>query len=121
MKRYFLIALTATMLAFASGSAFADNGMSNDGSNGSSNNDTFSTMDADGDGQVSASEFHNFYDDADVFDLWDANSDGWIDDDEFGDGLYGYYDDDDDGYISDAEWENGIMVDDYGDNGFWDI
>lgn len=101
----------AMALMFVGGVAFAANG----------NSDIYGSMDANGDSNVSKDEFYAYYDDASVFDTWDANGDDSISDDEFVDGLWGYYDDDDDGAISDAEWENGIMVDDAGDNGFWDI
>lgn len=111
MKRIFLIALGATTLAVASGSAFAAN---------DSGSSAFESMDTNNNGQISQSEFEAYYSDQDVFDMWDANGDGWIDEDEFGDGLFGYYDTNDDGYIDDAEWENGVMVDDYGEAGLWD-
>lgn len=114
IKRTLLVAIA---LMLTSGLAFAANGDTNM-SNGNSN--TYASMDANSDGNVSKDEFYAYYDDADVFGIWDANQDGLIDEDEFVDGLYGYYDDNDDGTIDDAEWEDGIMVDDSGDNGFWD-
>lgn len=109
MTPRFLIAVLTALFAFAGTAAVAADA------------DTYGSMDANSDGQISEAEFTGYYDDSDIFDMWDVNDDGWIDDDEFGDGLFDYYDDDDDGYIDDAEWDDGIMVDDYGDNGFWDM
>lgn len=117
MKRQLLIALAATLPALASSAALAND---NADQNSGANNDVYNSMDANGDNKVSEDEFHDYYVDSGIYDTWDADDDGWIDDDEFGDGLYDYYDDDDDGYIDDAEWENGVMVDDYGEYGFWD-
>lgn len=112
MKRSILLAVTATMLACTGSIAFAQDGADYDG--------VYSMMDDNSDGMVSESEFHEYYDQEDIFETWDVNDDGVIDENEFGDGLFSYYDDDHDDYIDDAEWEDGIMVDDYGDNGFWD-
>ncbi|HET7315573.1 hypothetical protein [Salinisphaera sp.] len=123
MQRHFLIALTAAMLTCAGGTAVAADNSGNNSSSDSGNsiNKTYTSMDANQDGKVDQSEFTNYYDNSGLFDTWDADGDGYIDNDEFGDGLYGYYDDNGDGYIDDAEWQNGVMVDDRGDNGFWDM
>lgn len=79
------------------------------------------TMDTNNDDQVSEQEFNAYYQQAGVYDRWDVNDDGRIGQQEFVEVLYIYYDDNDDGYIDDAEWEDALMVDDYGDNGFWDV
>lgn len=126
MKRHFLIAFVAALFAFAGTAVAAAENAGNDmdGATSSDNgqmSQTYGAMDANADGQISQEEFDVYYTDVNVFRVWDANADGWLDEDEFGAGLFDYYDDNDDGYIDDAEWEDGVMVDDYGDNGFWDV
>lgn len=116
MKRQVLIILTALLLVPTVGTAFAAN---NPGATGSDSN-IYNAMDSNGDNQISENEFNIYFESSGLFDRWDANDDGSIDDVELGDALYDYYDDDDNGYIDDAEWKNGIMVDDYGDEGLWD-
>lgn len=110
MRRYFLIAPIAAVLAFASGSVFAQNG--------GDNTNIYSAMDDNGDGVVSESEFSEYYDESDIFEVWDVNNDGWVSEEEFADGLYDYYDDNEDGYIDEGELE---MSDDPDEEGFWDF
>ena len=127
MKRYFPIALAATMMAFVSAGAFAasnSNDVSDDTYQEKLNSDpvaqTYLDIDSNSDNRVSEDEFRAYYDESGIYDNWDVNDDGVIDDDEFVEVLYLYYDDNDDGFIDDAEWQDGVMVDDYGENGFWD-
>ena len=108
-KRYLPVAM---MLMFAGSTAFAANG---------SETEIYGAMDANDDDRVSEKEFSDYFMDSGIYDTWDVDGDGVLDEEEFGAVLYDYYDDDDDGYIDDAEWEDGIMVDDAGDEGFWDV
>lgn len=105
MKRLFPIALIASVLAFASGSAIAQECGFDD------------QIDDDGDCLVSEEEFTEYYEEWGLFDEWDTNDDGWVGQDELASGLYSYADEDDDGYIDEGELE---MTDDPDEAGFWD-
>lgn len=122
MKYLFVLAAIGTLLAFAGNTALAD---TSDGAGDGVVNvvvvDTYTAMDDSNDGIVSKQEFSEYREDSAVFQAMDVNDDGRLGASEFGHGLYQYYDDNHDGYIDDAEWEAGLMVDDYGDNGFWDM
>lgn len=82
---------------------------------------TIDTVDSDGDSQLGEDEFAGFYQECGIYADWDANDDEFIDEEEFSDGLFDMYDDNDDGFVSDVEWDDGHMVDDAGDDGFWDV
>lgn len=107
MKRYILLALIATLLAFTGGSAVAQEDC-----------EFTSEFDDSGDCMISEDEFYEYYETSGLFGEWDANDDGWIDSEEFGDGLYDYYDDNDDGLIDEGELE---VTDDPDEEGFWDF
>lgn len=109
MTRSVLTALMAAMLALAGGAAFAQDG---------ADNDMFSALDANSDGQISESEFDAYYLESGLYETWDADDDGWIDEAEFADGLYDYYDVNDDGLIDEGELE---VTDDPDEEGFWDL
>lgn len=121
MKRHFLIALAAILLAFAGGSAFAASDSSGDMTvNDSSNDitkdtpqeklrtglgvDTYIDMDADGDKQVTKDEFRDYQAKSGAFDSWDVNSDGMIDRDEFVNVLFIAHDTNSDEIIEPGEW-----------------
>lgn len=110
MQRPLMFAMTLTLAGCFSGSALGNVVV-----------DTYSAMDDSNDGVVSKAEFHEYFLDASVFEAMDVNDDDRLGKREFGNGLFQHYDDDHDGYIDDAEWQDGIMVDDYGDHGFWDM
>lgn len=81
----------------------------------------FRTMDANNDGRISQAEFDAYAMQPGLYARWDVNHDGQVDQQEFVKVLYVYFDDNGDGYVDDAEWQDGVMVDDYGDNGLWDF
>lgn len=77
----------------------------------------YGAMDADSDGQISKSEFNDYYRQVKIFAGWDANGDDRISEQEFGGALFDYYDENDDGFVVAEEWDADIV--DPGDNGFW--
>lgn len=101
-----------TLLASSLGLLFAGGALASPG---------FGDLDINDDDRISAVEFNDYYLDGGVFDTWDADRDGFLDDDEFSSGLFDIFDDDDDEYIDDMEWEAGLLMDDAGDDGFWDL
>lgn len=108
MKRYFLLALSAIMLAFASGSAFATD----------KDCDFLINWDENEDCQLSEDEFYDFYEQSNLYESLDTNNDGWVTENELGAGLYDFYDENDDGVIDEGEWE---VTDDPDEEGFWDL
>lgn len=108
MQHHFLIALIATMLAFAGSAALAQQ----DTSNGGDNDGIYNIMDDNGDGKVGASEFKEYFAQTDVFENWDDDGNGMLSDYELGLGLYNYYKHNN---------PNFDAADDPGESGFWDF
>lgn len=135
MTRTLLIVLGASMMALGSGTAVAANpsndnafnAMDTNGDNMVSQSEfsayrshSYDWVDRNRDNRVSRSEFDSYYADSDYFSNWDADHNGTIDEDEFGEGLYGTWDADDDDYISDDEWIENVWIDDDDEIAFHD-
>lgn len=111
-------------LALGSTGAFASFSSQDANSNGQiskdefygvvSDNGKFADWDLDNDGLIENGEFSKLDYDWD-FDTWDANADGFLDSGEFYDGYYGTYDANEDGHWDEGEW------DDAGENGLFDL
>lgn len=109
MKRTWINGIGGTLVTFSllsAGSAFAQEA-------------GFSEWDTNGDGAVGYEEFDSGFDDEGAFNSWDANDDNMLDEQEYGEGIFGLYDEDGNGDLTEDEY--GDFNDDAGDNGFWDV
>lgn len=70
-------------------------------------NTAYSDFDANGDGQVDASEFNDVYGNG-LYNTFNANGDGYIEQNEFSGGVYKLFDANSDGALSENEYNTGI-------------